>query len=330
MRGRAAVTTVGAPHTTTEWFTTLVRNTSDRIFVIDAHAKVLYANPATCTMVGCTEEEIVGTDLYDYVAPEDRATVQASYQALFSSPGREVSGRSRFVTPDGRLRIIEAVAVNHLDNPAIRGIVVNGRDVTDQERYIAELEASVDGIVASLARAIELRDPYTAGHQHQVAVIAAAIATELFVPADQIKGLVVASTLHDVGKIAVPSEILNRPGQLSEAEMVIVRTHAQFGHDIVADVPFPWPVGEMVLQHHERMDGSGYPRGLAGDGILFTTRILMVADVISAMTEHRPYRPALGIEPALAEIERGAGTLYDPVVAEATLRLFRVKHYAFS
>jgi HD-GYP domain-containing protein (c-di-GMP phosphodiesterase class II) len=172
----------------------------------------------------------------------------------------------------------------------------------------------------------EMRDPYTAGHQRRVAEIAVAIGAELGFDARRQEGLRVAGYLHDVGKIRIPSEILSKPGKLSPAEFQLVQGHAQASYDVLKDVEFPWPVAEVALQHHERIDGNGYPQGLKGEAILLEARIMAVADVVEAMSSHRPYRAGLGIEAALAEIERGRGSAYDADTADACLRLFRERH----
>jgi PAS domain S-box-containing protein len=186
----------------------------------------------------------------------------------------------------------------------------------------------VDAIRA-IAMTVEKRDPYTAGHQQRVADLAVAIGRELGLDDDRLEGLGLGATIHDLGKIYVPAEILNRPGRLSEAEFEIIKSHSQVGFDIIKDVTFPWPVGEMVLQHHERLDGSGYPQGLKGDEIILEARILAVADVVEAITAHRPYRPARGLQAALAEIEASRGTLYDTAVVDACLKLIRNKEFSF-
>ncbi|MHB1913096.1 MAG: HD-GYP domain-containing protein [Acidimicrobiales bacterium] len=204
-------------------------------------------------------------------------------------------------------------------------IVMNGRDVTERNGYLTSLEASFGAITGAIANMVEMRDPYTAGHQREVAGLAGAIAREMGLDEEDVKGIEVAATLHDIGKIAVPSDILNRPGQLSRPEFELIKVHVQVGSDIVADVPFSWPVAEMILQHHERLDGSGYPNGLSGGDILLGSRIVAVADVISAMAAHRPYRAALGAGPALAEIEAHRGLLYDPAVVDTCMRLSRAE-----
>jgi len=172
-----------------------------------------------------------------------------------------------------------------------------------------------------------MRDPYTAGHERRVSEIAVAIATELGLDEQRIEGIKVAGYLHDIGKISIPSEILVKPGRLNPTEYALVQGHAQASYDVLKIVPFPWPVATIALQHHERMDGSGYPNKLKGDEIMLESRIMAVADVVEAMASHRPYRPGLGIDTALAEIERGSGPLYDPVVAAACLRMFREQSF---
>jgi len=169
--------------------------------------------------------------------------------------------------------------------------------------------------------------PYTAGHQRRVADLAVAIAAELELPTDKIDGVNMASTIHDIGKIAVPAEILSKPTNLSDIEFGLIKSHTQAGYDILKDIEFPWPVARAILEHHERIDGSGYPNGLKGDEILMEARIMAVADVVEAMASHRPYRPALGIEVALEEIEKNKGTYYDSDVVDACLKLFREKRY---
>jgi putative two-component system response regulator len=183
--------------------------------------------------------------------------------------------------------------------------------------------------VSAVAAMVEMRDPYTAGHQHRVSKLATAIARELQMDETQIEGLNLAGVVHDVGKINVPAEILSKPGRLIEPEFAIIRQHPETGYEILKGIDFPWPIAMAVLQHHERLDGSGYPHGLSGDEILPEARILAVADVIEAMASHRPYRAGLGIEAALDEVESKRGTMFDAEVVDAALRLFREKDYQF-
>ena len=187
--------------------------------------------------------------------------------------------------------------------------------------------AGFEATVGAIASTVEMRDLYTAGHQQRVGKLAVAIARELALPEPQIEGLYLAAIIHDVGKIEIPSDILNKPGRLSPLQMQLVRGHVQAGYDIIKGIDFPWPIAQIVLQHHERLDGSGYPNGLMGDAILPEAKILVVADVVEAMMSHRPYRPGLGIEAALAEVERSKGRHYDPAAVDACVDLFRNKGF---
>ena len=211
---------------------------------------------------------------------------------------------------------------------AIRAAI--DRRQTQKALRISELrtQRALEGAVQAISIALEMRDPSTAGHEKRVADLAAAIAREMGLPEDQIRGLHIAGLIHDIGKIQIPAEILGRPARLSPLEFRYVQTHAQAGSDILKNIDFEWPIADIVLQHHERLDGSGYPRGLKGDQILLEARIMAVADTVEAMSSHRPYRPSHGIDAALVEIETNSGKTYDPQVAQACLRLFRDKGYA--
>ncbi len=196
-----------------------------------------------------------------------------------------------------------------------------------REEAQRELTGALSAVVGAIATAFEMRDPYTAGHQTRAADIACAIATEMGWTEDRIQALRMATLVHDVGKISIPAEILSKPTRLSQPEWTLIRTHPETGYSILKDVPFRWPIAETVRQHHERLDGSGYPRGLKGNEILPGARILAVADIVESMASRRPYRPALGLASALAEIERQAGTLLDPEVVRICLSLFRERGF---
>lgn len=205
------------------------------------------------------------------------------------------------------------------------------RDSLQQHQLLdaERLKSTLIDTIGAVAMTVEKRDPYTAGHQQRVVELCVAIGQELDWTEDQLEGLRLGASIHDIGKIYVPSEILSRPGKLTVFEFEIIKTHPQVGYDIIKDVKFPWPVADMILQHHERLDGSGYPQGLKDEQIVFEAKILAVADVVEAMASHRPYRPGLGIEEALAEIERGRGSAYDPAVADACVKLFHERGFAF-
>ena len=205
--------------------------------------------------------------------------------------------------------------------------VLKDQAIEDLKNSFKRLHRSWLQTVEMTTAITDARDPYTAGHERRVAEIAVAIAIEMGLDTGKIEGIRVSGYLHDLGKIGVPIEILAKPGKLSAPEFDLVRTHSEKGYKILQEVDFPWPVAEVAYQHHERLDGSGYPRGLKGDEILPEARIMAVADVVEAMASHRPYRAGLGIEKALAEIERGRGTTYDPTVADTCLALFREKGF---
>ena len=191
----------------------------------------------------------------------------------------------------------------------------------ERAKQADKLRATFESVITALAATVEQRDPYTAGHQRRVADLAVAIARELGLDEDRIEGLRIASTIHDIGKTAIPGEILTRPGRLSPLEFEMVNRHAQFGYDIVKAIDFPWPVAQAIYQHHERLDGSGYPRGLKGDAIILEARIIAVADTVEAMSSHRPYRVGLGVEKALAQVKAEAGITLDANVVSACVKL---------
>jgi PAS domain S-box-containing protein/putative nucleotidyltransferase with HDIG domain len=199
----------------------------------------------------------------------------------------------------------------------------------EHKRGLEKLQKTLEDTVHILALVVEMRDPYTAGHQRRVAYLARAIAKEIGLSNKQIKTIYMAGIVHDIGKISVPGEILSKPSKLSKAEIDLIKGHVQVGYDILKEIKFPWPIAQIVFQHHERMDGSGYPQGLMNEKILLEARVLGLADVVEAMTSHRPYRPALGIEKALEEISKNRGILYDPRVVDACLRLFTEKGFKF-
>jgi len=197
----------------------------------------------------------------------------------------------------------------------------------ERQQGIERLRKALGATVRAIAAVVETRDPYTAGHQRRVADLARTIATEMGLDRDRIEGLRIAGMIHDIGKIVIPAEILSKPTKLTWIEFGLIKNHVQAGYDILKDIEFPWPVARMVLEHHEKMDGSGYPDNRSGQETLIESRILTIADVVEAMASHRPYRPGLGLDVALDEIARHRGTLYDPDVVDASLKVFKEKGY---
>jgi putative nucleotidyltransferase with HDIG domain len=197
----------------------------------------------------------------------------------------------------------------------------------DMKETLKRLRKAVGVTIQVMVSTVETRDPYTAGHQIRSANLARAIAKEMGLPPEKIDGIRMAGSIHDIGKLSIPAEILSKPTKLTNIEFSLIKEHSRSGYEILKGVESPWPLAEIVYQHHERMDGSGYPRNLKGDDILMEARILAVSDVVESMASHRPYRPALGIDAALNEIEKNRGTQYDNTVVDACLRLFREKGY---
>jgi HD-GYP domain-containing protein (c-di-GMP phosphodiesterase class II) len=200
----------------------------------------------------------------------------------------------------------------------------------ESQAYQRKLGKSLEDALEALAAMTELRDPYTAGHQRRVGELASSIARNMGLPTEQVHAIHLAGVVHDVGKIHIPAEILSKPGKLTPLEFEMLKTHAQAGYDILKSVDFPWPIAEMVLQHHERIDGSGYPHGLKGEEILLEAKIIAVADVVEAMSSHRPYRAALGIDMALDEITKNRDVLYDPQAVDTCVSLFRDEQFKFT
>jgi PAS domain S-box-containing protein len=211
----------------------------------------------------------------------------------------------------------------------LAGIIKHKQAEDEIRQNLHNLRKAIEGSIELTALMVEAKDPYTAGHQRRVSILSCAIAKEMDLSEEQIQGTKIAGLIHDLGKISIPSEILSKPGRITDIEFSLIKNHPQIGYNILKTTKFPWPIKQIVLQHHERMDGSGYPSGLSGEKILIEARILSVADVVEAISSHRPYRPALGIDKALEEISKNRGILYDPKVVDACLNLFTKKGFKF-
>ena len=296
--------------------------------------KLTYINPRFAEILGYTNsDELIGREVLSIVAESDRDIADKNIQRRISGEIDSLAYETRLLRKDGSIVEVgvHGSAATLRGQPAIIGLM---QDITSKKQaerntreYLANLEASLMGTVGVAASITEMRDPYTASHQRRVAEIAAKISAEMGFDENRQTGLRIAGMLHDIGKMSVPTEMLVKPGKLSALEYNLVKQHALAGYNILKAVKFPWPVAEIALQHHERMDGSGYPNRLKGDEILQESRIIAVADVVEAMSSHRPHRPSLGIHAALTEIESGRGNHYDPAVVDACMRLFREKGY---
>jgi PAS domain S-box-containing protein/putative nucleotidyltransferase with HDIG domain len=303
----------------------------------DLKMNVQYVNKKFEEVTGYSADEIVGKywpSLGGVGIKDTRVMLRRVVQRLMGRPSRPL--QVKIQRKDGKWIYVLGIGDLIHENGRPVGVHVIAQDVTDrivaekEARYSAtRLQKALEGIIQAMAVTVEMRDPYTAGHQRRVATLAYAIAKEIGLPKDQIIGIELAGLIHDLGKIRVPSEILTYPDTLSEAEFNIIRAHPEAGYDILKNIDFPWPVAQVVLQHHERMNGSGYPKGLSGEEIMLEARIIAVADVVEAIASHRPYRQALGIDKALQEISENKGILYDPLVVDTCLTLFRKKQYKF-
>ncbi|MFZ5450768.1 MAG: HD domain-containing phosphohydrolase [Thermodesulfobacteriota bacterium] len=322
------------------FISTLITRAPVGIFVVQ-DGRFRLVNPGFQQITGYDQEELLNKDSFTLVIPEYREKLREDAIRQLKG-GNYIPYEFPFATKSGQIKwaIETVVSIQYAGQRAILGYFM---EITAQKRAEEALKESnrrlreshanfrkaLYGTVNALALAMEMRDPYTAGHQQRVTLLACAIAGEMGLPEDQIRGLKVAGTLHDIGKITTPAEILSKPSKLSEHEMGLIRDHAQASHDILRDVEFPWPVATIILQHHERLDGSGYPRGLKDKEIILEAKILAVADVVEAMVSHRPYRPALGIDRALEEISRNKGVLYDSEAVDTCLKLFVEKGFEF-
>ena len=314
-------------------FRSLVETTSDWIWEVNPDGAYIYSSPKVQDLLGFAPGEILGKHLVDLTVTRERERTERIFRQLLKSRKPFSGFENNCQARDGRMVVIEKNGVPvFADDGELLGYRGIARDITERKSALEALKKSRDDLhesleetVKSLALAAEKRDPYTAGHQARVDNLACAIARELGLPEKQVEGLHFAALLHDIGKISLPSEYLAKPARLSLQERAIIKCHTEVGYEILKNIHFPWPVADIVYQHHEHLDGSGYPQGLTDKDILLEAKILTVADVVEAMSSHRPYRPSLGLETALEEIRNGRGTLYHAESVDACLRLIEAK-----
>jgi PAS domain S-box-containing protein/putative nucleotidyltransferase with HDIG domain len=305
----------------------------DSIILYDLEGNPVYANEAACRLRGYSREELTGMNLHSLDTPEQAELIESRMRELVEKG--EATFESANFRKDGSIMPIQ-VHARSIESGGRKLILAVSHDITERKQAASEIEntlrklrRALGGTIQVIALTVETKDPFTAGHQRRVANLARAIAKEMGLSSDQIEGIRMAGVIHDIGKISVPAEILSKPGHITDIELALIKDHPQVGHDILKTIEFPWPIAEIILQHHERMDGSGYPSGISGDEIILEARVLAVADVVEAMASHRPYRPALSIDQALREISENRGTLYDPNVVDACLRLFAQQRFTF-
>jgi len=305
-----------------------VKQSASAIIMVDNELHVGYINQAFTELFGFTQEELQGKPV-SLITPPKGTPGQTPPQVvdIVRKAGifrGEVVRRAK----DGSLIPTYITAAPLVDESGeTTGFVASFSDLRPVKESEKRLQGALTDTITAIGHTIEKRDPYTAGHQTRVAELAVAIAREMELDENVIEGIYLGSLIHDIGKIYIPSEILNRPGKLSTYEFGLIQSHPEVGYDIIKDVKFDWPIAAMVYQHHERIDGSGYPQGLKGDEICLEAKIIAVADIVEAMTSHRPYRPGLGLEPALAQIEKEAGTTLDKAIVDRCLTLFRKKGF---
>ena len=320
-----------------EKYRTILERIEDGYYETDLSGKFTFFNAALCRIWGYPPEEILGMKPSEYADQETARKIYSVHNQTYRTgePGR-LFGYD-IIRKDGSVRHVQTSFTLIKDSAGLpTGFSGVARDITELKMLEMErqegadrLRKSLGATINAMAVTVETRDPYTAGHQRRVADLVQTIAVEMHLEDKLVDGLRLACMIHDLGKISIPSEILTKPTKLTDIELQIVRMHAQAGYDILKDIDFPWPIARMVIEHHERLDGSGYPNQLTGDDILLESKILAVADVVEAMASHRPYRPSLGLDEAKDEILKNRGILYDAEVVDACLRLFEEKRFSF-
>jgi len=313
----------------------LFETAQDGILILDFDSGLIKdANPFITNLLGYTREELIDQELWEIGFIIDKTMALKAFTTI------QEKGYVRYENlplrhKNGDIREVEFVSnAYHVGGDKV--IQCNIRDITEKKKLEEEnlkfqhlMSVSLHQMIETLANVIVARDFYTAGHQKRVANLASAIAAKLNLPLHTIEGIELSALIHDIGKIAVPAEILTKPSKLSSFELAMLRNHVQTGYDILKNMNFPWNIAQIILEHHERVDGSGYPNGLKGDSICEEARIIAVADTVEAMSSDRPYRKSKGIEAALEEITMNRGILYDDRVVDACLDVFKEDHFEF-
>jgi len=315
----------------------IIFSIADWVWEMDKNGYYSYSSQKGFDLFGESREDVIGKTPFDFMPPDEAKRVAAIFSEIVADKAPIKDLENWNIKRNGEKICLLTNGVPMLDEDGnLKGYRGVDKDITSQKlaeeelkQTLEKLRKSLMGTIQALSSTVETRDPYTAGHQKKVSKLASAIAQEMGLSNDIIDIIRMAGIIHDIGKVAVPAEILSRPGKLTDIEMNLIKVHSQTGYDILKDVGLPYPIAEMVLQHHERLDGSGYPNGLKGDMILIEACIIAVADVVEAISSHRPYRPALGIDVALEEIEKNKGVLYNDNVVGVCVKLFQEKGFKF-
>ncbi|MCL5035900.1 MAG: response regulator [Chloroflexi bacterium] len=322
-----------------QWLSTVLRNIGDSVVTVDKKGLITYINPVAELLLDRKHQEVLGrkfNDVINIIYEEDDEELKVDIADAFHSDSILNPGSNVVLVKDEGKKIPILVSLSFIEDEKGNktGLVIAFRDITERREAEQKLQLSYETLkktfeemVTTLATTLEKRDPYTAGHQQRVANLAVAIAEDMGLSDEEIELIFMAGLIHDLGKIYVPAEILNKPGHLTELEFGMIKTHPEVGYEILKNVDFPWEVARVVHEHHERLNGTGYPNGIKKHEILMASRILSIADVVEAMASHRPYRPALSISVALDEILKNKGTLYDPEAVEACLNVFAEKGF---
>ncbi len=312
---------------------TILNSIADSVVVVNETGMIEYVNPSAEALLNSRQADMLGRNINESIKigsdPRDDGRM------FFRMSMNYIEFNNYITSGDKCIPVDFTSTLMRQNGGRSRGAVIVVRDITQQVEYDRKIQESMDklrrilyGIVEAMAKTVETRDPYTAGHQKRVADIAKEIAREMNLGREVIESVDIAGQIHDLGKIAIPAEILNKPGKISKIEFELIKMHSQMGFDILKNIDFPWPISDIVLQHHEKYDGSGYPNGISGDSILIEARILTVADVLEAMASHRPYRAALGVDKAFEELRRNRGIHFDPEVVDSCLRVFFDKGFS--
>ena len=308
-------------------FRRLAQASLESIFILK-NGKILDANHLVGSLLGYKPSEYLGKEFVEFVDAQEKEEVGKKVTANSAKPFETTAKKK-----DGTLFPVEVVAKNLLiqEEPmtvvALRDISERKGQSKEGQETVAKLKDALEGTIRTMALTIALRDPFAAGHGESVSKLSTAIAQEMGLSEEQVEGLRVAGIIHDIGKVSLPTEILSKPGGISDAERLLIENHPKMGHDMLKDIKFPWPVATMVLQHHERMNGTGYPAGLPGDKLMLEAKILAVADTVDAILSDRSYRPAKGLENVIEELTKNKTTLYDPKVVDAALKVINERGF---